>query len=310
MDLSKIFYEFRPAADFLVTDEDAADFLQSQFTNDLRPFQSGQCTYGLWLDVKGKVIADSYVLCLGDEHFRVLSERCPATVIAAHLERHIVADEVAITQSEPSHMLELSSAGLRVLDLETPPNGHFSRIEKSLLFLLHSDRFAILSASSDAHDALCSRLHLAGFSALSDAEHGLARMHAGVPTVPFEVGPADLPGEGELERDAVSFTKGCYLGQEVVARMHNIGKPQRRLFIVTGAGPAPVTPIALCNREGKLVGELRTAYSITNENDAAWQGVALLKNRFVEVGDCLHHESMEVSVLRPLRQRQEGMPHG
>lgn len=76
MDVSKHFYAFRPAADFLVTDEDAADFLQSQFTNDLRPFQPGQCTYGLWLDVKGKVIADSYVLCLGDEHFRVLSERC------------------------------------------------------------------------------------------------------------------------------------------------------------------------------------------------------------------------------------------
>ena len=63
MDASKSFYEYTPAAHFLVSDEDAADFLQSQFTNDLRPFEAGRSTYGLWLDVKGKVIADSVVLC-------------------------------------------------------------------------------------------------------------------------------------------------------------------------------------------------------------------------------------------------------
>ena len=51
-------YDYKRAAHLWVTDEDAADFLQSQFANDLRPFAAGKCTYGLWLDVKGKVIAD------------------------------------------------------------------------------------------------------------------------------------------------------------------------------------------------------------------------------------------------------------
>ena len=73
MDPSKSFYQYAPAAHFLVTDEDAADFLQSQFTNELRPFEEGQVSYGLWLDVKGKVIADSVVLCEGAEQFRVIS---------------------------------------------------------------------------------------------------------------------------------------------------------------------------------------------------------------------------------------------
>ena len=63
MDPSKSFYQYAPAAHFLVKGEDAADFLQSQFTNELRPFELRQATYGLWLDVKGKVIADSVVIC-------------------------------------------------------------------------------------------------------------------------------------------------------------------------------------------------------------------------------------------------------
>ena len=85
MDASKSFYQYVPAGHFIVTDGDAADFLQSQFTYELRPFNVGQATYGLWLDVKGKVIADSVVLCEGAEKFRVISECCcPRAVACGH----------------------------------------------------------------------------------------------------------------------------------------------------------------------------------------------------------------------------------
>ena len=59
-----------------------------------------------------------------------------------------------------------------------------------------------------------------GFIEFSASERGLARIDRGRPSVPEEIGAADMPGEGGLEHDAISFTKGCYLGQEVVARMH------------------------------------------------------------------------------------------
>ena len=74
-------YEYTTRTHLLVSDEDAADFLQSQFTNDLRPFEAGHATYGLWLDVKGKVIADSTVLCEGDESFRLISETSDAAAL-------------------------------------------------------------------------------------------------------------------------------------------------------------------------------------------------------------------------------------
>jgi folate-binding protein YgfZ len=137
-----------------------------------------------------------------------------------------------------------------------------------------------------------------GFIEFSASERGLARIDRGRPLVPDEIGAADMPGEGGLDRDAISFTKGCYLGQEVVARMHNVGKAQRGLFVVRGEGAIPELPLALTNSDSKQVGELRTAYL----DGETWQGVAILKTRFAGVGETLRYETYEVSVVRALRK--------
>jgi folate-binding protein YgfZ len=298
MDVSLSYYEYQPAAHLLVTDEDAADFLQSQFSNDLRPFQAGQATYGLWLDVKGKVIADSVILCEGAERFRVLSERCAGEQIATHLERHIIADEVSIESGDPGYAVELTADGLRALNLDLPETGKYTRVKHGCLLRAQEDHYIIWCESILARDALRQNLKVADLVAVSSEARGMARMVVGRPLVPDEIGPADLPGEGELTGECVSLTKGCYLGQEVVARMHNIGKAQRRLFVLGGKGASPETPCPLHNAEGKAVGELRTAYAHAD----AWNGVALLKTRFVQPGSLLLQEANEVYVMYPLRE--------
>ncbi len=302
MDMSKSFYEYRPAAHLRVTDEDAADFLQSQFTNELRPFAEGQCTYGLWLDVKAKVIADSVVLCEGDETFRIISERCSGEVIAAHLERHIIADDVAIEHRESGFAFQISAQAVSAIGWELPERGRFIARAAGILFCVREGIYNMVLDSELDFKVLQRELLEAGFSSLSDADCAFARIAEGIPQVPDEIGASDLPGEGELERDAISFTKGCYLGQEVVARMHNIGKPQRRLFIVRGVGEIPERPIALYNADSKQVGELRSAYKKAD----FWCGVAILKTRFTSVGGMLYFETNEVTVICPLR---EGIEH-
>ncbi|WPJ94941.1 hypothetical protein SH580_16045 [Coraliomargarita algicola] len=299
MDASNRFYQYTPAAHFLVTDEDAADFLQSQFSNELRPFDTGQCTYGLWLDVKGKVIADGVVLCEGEEQFRVISDRCPGETIMAHLQRHIIADDVVIEPCEPGFCFQFTAAAVHALGLELPACGRFVDVEGGRLYCARNQLYNMLLETEAAAEAYRARLITAGFVSLSDTEYGLARIAAGIPQVPDEIGSADLPGEGQLQQDAISFTKGCYLGQEVVARMHNLGKPQRGLFIVQGQGAVPATPCALYNRDTKQVGELRTAYRDAN----AWRGVAILKTRFAGVGEKLLADSNELTVSSLLRER-------
>ncbi len=81
-----------------------------------------------------------------------------------------------------------------------------------------------------------------------------------VPRVPQDVGPGDLPQEGGLERDAVCFTKGCFLGQEVMARLRSMGRLRRRLMRVRGEGALSGGLPAALYREGVRCGELRSVY--------------------------------------------------
>lgn len=91
-----------------------------------------------------------------------------------------------------------------------------------------------------------------------------ARILDGIPAIPLDVGPDDLPNEGGLEDVAISYTKGCYLGQEVMARLKNMGQIRRRLQVIRGAGATPVTRASLF-QAGKKVGHVRSVATAGNE---------------------------------------------
>src|SRR3954464_3910292 len=87
--------EFAPGAVIRVTGDDAFTFLQGQFTNELRQ-PVGSVTYGLWLDQKGKVLADSHVLRVSENEFLLVSVFSAARLIQQRLESYIVADDVIL----------------------------------------------------------------------------------------------------------------------------------------------------------------------------------------------------------------------
>lgn len=270
-------YPYEMTATLLVRGEDAADFLQSQFSNDLRPFSAGQCTYGLWLDVKGKILADSWVLCDSEESFWIFSEHCEGRGIMDKLEQHIIADDVELDSAPQAGGLVLmgepGGEGFPGADAQLCSfSGRRSRMpSRELVFPDPGSR----SAWMDGQD----------FEIVSGEWMQNERMKAGVPVVGVEALPGDLPAEAGLVEDAVSLTKGCFLGQEVVARMHNIGRPQRKLFTLSGSGDAPEPPGPVANEAGKSLGELRTSLRAPEAGAAGWQGVAMLKSRFVACGE-------------------------
>lgn len=292
-------YSYIPATHLKVTDEDAADFLQSQFSNELRPFENGQCTYGLWLDVKGKVIADSWIFCEEKTQFLVLSEYSPATKIIKKLEDHIIADDVTIEQMPPGSAIALFGdhvvALLESLGFQTPPDAGFVRVDDLYVFPGRrslAPGFELWSNSASTMAELKKRLVELDVEFVTTEEMQRVRIATGIPNVPEEIGPADLPGEGALVGKGVSLTKGCYLGQEVVARMHNIGRAQRALFRMTGSGTAPQCPVPLYNSELKNIGELRSAYV----SESGWFGVALLKVRYAKPGGFLKYDSGDARI--------------
>jgi folate-binding protein YgfZ len=105
------------------------------------------------------------------------------------------------------------------------------------------------------------RVQLAGWAEIDGVAMERQRIAAGIPAVPADIGPADLPGEGGLEPVTISYTKGCYLGQEVMARLKSMGQVRRRLQRVRGPGAAPQRPAALW-QGGRQIGELRSAVDL------------------------------------------------
>lgn len=255
---------FRPAAFIRVTGGDAASFLQGQFTNELRQ-APGSATYGLWLNQKGRVLADSHVLRLAENEFLVASAFSPAEVIRQRLEDYIIADDVMLgDETAAMHGLALWGAGggALVADLMggLPAPGRFSERDGVLAFRgrwLPGESWALLGPEARIAE-LRERLTGRAGPEASREQMGFARILAGIPSIPQDLGPGDLPNEGGLDETAISYTKGCYLGQEVMARLKNLGQVRRRLHVVRGPGATPAPLTALYQGE-KKVGEIRSA---------------------------------------------------
>jgi folate-binding protein YgfZ len=259
-------FDYRPGTQLRVTGEDAFGFLQGQFTNDLRQ-PPGRATYGLWLNQKGKILADSHVLRMGEKEFLMTSAHSPVAVIRQRLEDYIVADDVVLTdETATAQGLLLSGPGsatiVRHLLGEVPAPGRFGRQGEILAYggrRLPGESFELLGPER-AITEIRRQFVAQGAIEAAAAEIEFARISAGIPSVPTDLGLGDLPNEGGLEDSALSYTKGCYLGQEVMARLKNLGQVRRRLHVVRGRGAAPASLAALFQRE-KKAGELRSVAS-------------------------------------------------
>jgi folate-binding protein YgfZ len=224
----------------------------------------GGCAYGLWLSQKGKALADSFVLRVAEQEFLVWAPRITAGVLRQRIEDYLIADEVEILGAEDEWPAGTVVWGLGAAEAAAaiagvaPAAGRFVASPQAVVFrgrFSQDDNFVCLAADSNAVTGA-----LARSGAVRSTRDALEveRIASALPAVPDDIGPNDLPNEGGLDVDAISYTKGCYLGQEVMARLKNLGQVRRRLMVVAGRGepPAAHTPV----RQGeKQVGETRSS---------------------------------------------------
>lgn len=248
------FHSGKTAAVLRVTGEDAANFLQGQFTNDLRGLRAAGAVYGLWLNQKGKVVADSFVIAGASAgEFWIVSYHA-AAVLRARLEDYIIADDVSVEDVTTEWTgLTLLGAGVVAWFAQAPRVG--------LSFPGRRTSGETLEWIFPLSEWPNARAQLAGWAEIDGVAMERQRIAAGLPAVPADIGPADLPGEGGLEPVTISYTKGCYLGQEVMARLKSMGQVRRRLQRVRGPGAAPQRPAALW-QGGRQIGELRSAVDL------------------------------------------------
>jgi folate-binding protein YgfZ len=258
-------HRYLPACVLRVSGPDAATFLQGQFTNDLSKLAPGGSAYGLWLDRKGRVIADAQVIRPPEgESFSIASPGSPAAVIARHLGDHLIADEVDIADE---------TANFQGVALVGEGAGSWLAAQPGPGLRFPGRRSAGESWEwiYPAGAAVGVEAALAGLAVADTPEMERLRIGAGIPAVPADIGPSDLPNEGGLDEVAISYSKGCYIGQEVMARVKNLGRVRRRLVRVAGPGAAPPVPAALWLAD-RPAGELRSAVA----TGAGFAGLALV----------------------------------
>lgn len=246
-------FPWRPACWLRVTGPDAATFLQGQFTNDLRALEGAPAVYGLWLSLKGKVVADSFVLGgRSPGEFWIASYASPAALIGARLESHVIADDVTVDDFT-SEWMGISMFGDAAQAGSAMPAGENFVFPGRRTRPPNSEWVFPL-----AQEPAC-RARLSLIPEVDAATVMRLRIEAAIPAVPTDLGPGDLPNEAGLEAEAISYTKGCYLGQEVMARLKSMGQVRRRLLRVRGADPNfPALPAPLF-AASRQVGELRSA---------------------------------------------------
>ncbi|MEO0794395.1 MAG: hypothetical protein AAFX93_04485 [Verrucomicrobiota bacterium] len=258
-----------------VTGEDALSYLQSQFSNDLKSSGDQPVTYGLFLNRKGKVQADAFIIRTGDESFYLVSYFCDPAQVLETVEANVIADEVEFEDVSASFQLITYWGDEAWINQRLPAAGAYNHQAKAYIFRgrrMNKIHFECL-VSRDSNDPF------AEDTATEADVHAMLqlRIDAGIPAIPQDIGTDDLPHEGaDLSSAAVSYTKGCYLGQEVMARLHAMGRPQRALFLVEF--PQPTNDKVSVYAGEKAIGSITSQCS---KNEQTALGLAVLKRRYV-----------------------------
>jgi tRNA-modifying protein YgfZ len=232
-------------AKFMVRGSEAADFLQGQVSNDVEALEPGSGCYATVLSHKGKLRTDLRVL-RGEDWFWLDTEAIGHVVLEHMLRTYSVGRDVRYEDLTESRAL-LSLVGPAARErLDAPPQEE----EHSFVPGEHGLYVATLLGI----DVICEPGTALDVEPVSDEAAECVRIEAGRPRLGFDMDSETMPQEAGINERAVSFTKGCYVGQETVARLHYRGRPNRHLRGLRLSEPAERgAEIAL---DGKAVGRL------------------------------------------------------
>lgn len=277
-------------------------FLNAYVTCDVKALAPGHGAYGFFTNPQGRILSDAVVLAHED---RLWLEVAPGRerTLADHLKKYILADRVEVRTLDDMVPLTLIGprAGEALAGVELP-SGVWQharvKVRGTEVTLVRSGRLGAEAYTLWVSASIAS--HLAG-DLLENPEvkpasleaWEILRTEAGIPRFGLDFGEENFPQETGAE-EAVSYTKGCYLGQEVVARIHYRGGVQkilRGLVFDSGAIPALGTPLLFEGREAGLVGTALSSLGLGHPI-----GLAILHRRAAEPGTHLDFEGGHAEV--------------
>ena len=230
----------------LVTGPEAADYLQGQLTNDIEALAPDQGCYAALLDRKGHITADTRCLRLGrTEGDRIWLDAEPAAAdpLLKHLQMYKIGREVEVSDAGGEWAITslIGPASAEIAGCPPPAAEYSQRCYER-------DGIEILAVATDLGLDLITRpgsagklreaLSGSGAEPISEEAAEIARVESGRPRFGLDFGTEAMPAEAGIVERAVNFEKGCYIGQEPVARLHYKGRPNRTLRGLRLSAPA------------------------------------------------------------------------
>ncbi|HEY3351051.1 MAG TPA: glycine cleavage T C-terminal barrel domain-containing protein [Thermoanaerobaculia bacterium] len=311
MSAAPLLFDLADRGTVVLTGKDRATFLHGLVTNDVKKLSPGQGCAAAFLTAKGRMLAECVVLC---EAERLVLDTPPAlsATVESLLRTYLVFNDVTITnETEDTHVFYLTEETdgdgaedflRRVIGpgaaAPTPREAHahapavftFKEISSpsSSLVLVRENRTGIagwdLRVPSSLSKEIFSSLQSSGARLSTNDEFERRRIAAGIPLWGAEMTEAVLPDEAGLrERGFIADNKGCYVGQEIVARIKTYGHVNRKLvrLAVSGGVPRPGEEVFF---EGEKAGSLTSVAPASGGGAAA---LAYVKRERSEVGTAL-----------------------
>jgi len=280
-----------------VTGPERLQWLQGLLTCDVKDLSSGRAAYGLVLTKTGKIISDVMVVVAQDEVF-LSTAAGRADVVCEHLDRLLVMEDAEIgdVSAEWAWLAGLGSGAGRLLRLADRELG-LSELPAgagSPGFVGVVPRRGLAATAEQLV-----RLGGPGTQQSSEAEWNGIRIALGLPRFGVDYDESHSPHQAGLERLAVCWSKGCYVGQEVVYKQDTRGKTRSRLFVIRLDGdevPGVGTEI-LAGDERTVVGEITSA-AIEPESGRVF-AFARVKTAAVEAGQPLTAGGKPVVLSQP-----------
>jgi len=262
-------YDLSWRSKIALTGSDRVRWLNGMATNNIRDLAPGHGVYNFLLNAQGRIQADLYAFNRG-ESLLVDLERSQRDRVLQLFDHYIIADDVevadisekqtAVGLTGPNSRQVLEAAGVAVPELTYLQFADLTWQEHSIT-VVHSGEEAKESwqvwIAPEQVNALWDSLVKAGAKPAGTTALNLFRIARGIPQFGVDIRDKDLPQETGQTR-ALNFTKGCYLGQEIVERIRSRGAVHRQFtaFVVEGPLPAAGTKISV---EEKEVGEITSS---------------------------------------------------
>jgi tRNA-modifying protein YgfZ len=245
----------------IVSGGEAAEYLQGQLTNDVEALAPGEGQYAALLDRKGHMQADMRVLRISAEEIWIDTEPEALAAARRHLEMYKIGREAAIADvtGERAILALIGPRSVEIAGTAALPEyaSEATSVQGIECLAVGTAAGVDLIVSSAESGRLREALVAAGAVEVGAEADELLRIEAGRPRFGAEMSAETMPAEAGIVERAVSFTKGCYIGQEPVARLHYKGRPNRRLRGL--ALSAPVEPGASLRLGEKEVGTVSSA---------------------------------------------------